>query len=355
MTRSRKGFTLIELLVVIAIIAVLIGLLLPAVQKVREAAARMQCSNNLKQIGLALHNHDSSFGYFPTAGGQSQSLDWAHLSPPFTVEGWAAQILPYIEQDNLYKPLKATGAYNWTSVLGKGPVEVPVKTFNCPSRSNRRSVPASWGSVYAMNDYAGVQVDWLNGDGDAEEWRVNTRPSSNTGQAFSGIITKGGQLFASGTTPPVNYAGTIKFGTVSAGQVPDGTSNTIAIAEKAVSSRQYQPRVWDWWELPGWAHGADWPNMRLAGNWIPVLPDNQVPRVSWGAPQGGDANWYWDMGFGSPHSGLFLAAMGDGSVRSIKNSVNTCGNSGQTPANLASCVLYLLGGRQDGLVISGDN
>ena len=92
---------------VIAIIAILIGLLLPAVQKVREAAARMQCQNNLKQIGLACHNHESAYGYFPTAGAQSQAVGPSCQPAVPGRRVGLAQILPYIEQDNLHKFMAA--------------------------------------------------------------------------------------------------------------------------------------------------------------------------------------------------------------------------------------------------------
>src|SRR5215813_11764682 len=107
MSRSRhSGFTLIELLVVIAIIAILIGLLLPAVQKVREAAARLTCTNNLKQIGLAMHNYHSAFERFPPGfTSATATINGDGLGPGW---GWGAYLLPYIEQDNLHRQINFT-------------------------------------------------------------------------------------------------------------------------------------------------------------------------------------------------------------------------------------------------------
>ncbi|MFL5243864.1 MAG: DUF1559 domain-containing protein [Gemmataceae bacterium] len=142
---SRRAFTLIELLVVIAIIAVLIGLLVPAVQKVRESANRIQCANNLKQLALAVHNYHSDRGTFPA----NSIYSYDPTKPNWS---WLAHLLPYIEQDNLYIQANIGGnpANNINQSLPQ--IATRVKTFLCPSDPRALKGPVSFASNFDMLD-----------------------------------------------------------------------------------------------------------------------------------------------------------------------------------------------------------
>src|SRR5262245_24544708 len=159
---GRSAFTLIELLVVIAIIAILIGLLLPAVQKVREAAARMSCQNNLKQIGLALHNYESTYSCFPTAGEGNVNFDTA-----FDIQSTWTMILPYIEQDNVYKQIDINTYY--ISQPNQAPFQTAIKTYICPSNPTGGSSGRDTAG-YGICDYMPVAYTDIH---PTEGWRAD--------------------------------------------------------------------------------------------------------------------------------------------------------------------------------------
>ena len=342
-TSSSKAFTLVELLVVIAIIGILIGMLLPAVQSVREAARRTNCLNNLRQIGIACHNFESTFGEFPTAGGAVEEF---LISDDFGYESasWMFQILPQIEQINIETIANSFNGPGSPFIVTQAS-EMEISTYNCPSRDNRFAI---WGAnILALGDYAGVMANINAHDGAQFEWQtvnVNfTEVQAEPDIFWTGIIVKGGQ--ASTDTDP---ARSIKLNRVSFNDIFDGSSNTILIAEKSVNAQNYTvPSVnpWPYWEMYGYYTGADWPVMRQFGAPVtggadeeiwPPMADSASPRVR--LFQGLTV----ELGFGSAHPGVFNAVLGDASTRPI-------------PFTADLKLLEYLGAREDGEVATTDD
>jgi len=283
LSRTRvKGFTLIELLVVIAIIAILIGLLLPAVQKVREAAARMTCSNNLKQMGLAIHNYASA-----NQDKLPPQLTYTPGSLP-AYKVFHYHLLPYIEQDNVYRAGQGYWAC-WDNGTVRNAV---IKTFLCPSDSSH------------SNGYRPGSTDWAC----TSYW--------NNGFVFSSSRpydpTTGG------------YPTMSKF---TIGNITDGTANTIAVMERYSNTTAY-----GWGML--WAHPADswqwgpnnqWTSMYSAaghshgtyGTTYAYTSQSYPPQLGYRANQ---AHPYYPS---SGHASSIQVTMMDGSVRSVTSGVST--------------------------------
>lgn len=295
--RNRDGFTLVELLVVIAIIGVLVALLLPAVQAAREAARRMGCANNFKQIGLAFHNHHDVRNKFVTGGNDGQYPTWATPSN-WTANNtgsqaragwsWEYQLLPYMEQGNLYETLSDATVR-----------ATPVAIYTCPTSR----APTAYGNVY-RSDYAacsGTTID-KNGNG----MIVGTSYTDPTGvvRYTHPVLTMGSAL--------------------------DGLSNTLLASEKWLNPEAQGTSI-DGGENESWCNaGWDQDHVRRTGDGTATFacvncfgkrdgsstttdyrpkPNIQAPRATSGT--------IWQDLFGSSHPGGLNVVLGDGSVRFV--------------------------------------
>jgi prepilin-type N-terminal cleavage/methylation domain-containing protein len=279
--RGNSGFTLIELLVVIAIIAILIGLLLPAVQKVREAAARMTCSNNLKQIALAVHNYEGSYNKVP-----AMSIPLGNGAG--TRGSIMVALMPYIEQDNLYKLHQSANGVTQ-------PVAATViKSMLCPSDPNSGNgvVNSTVGGVtgsYATTTYnanaALFSTPNSNGRPDQSTWNW-TLPQ------FPTIVT-----------------------------ITDGSSNTIGFTERIPNAEgvtvvrdvapEYGLEAYRWSGPSFGNYQALYPGGEFGG-WASVAPGPQIGKTT------GLIRWYPS----SAHTGTLMCALMDGSVRGVNNNIS---------------------------------
>jgi prepilin-type N-terminal cleavage/methylation domain-containing protein/prepilin-type processing-associated H-X9-DG protein len=311
----RPGFTLIELLVVIAIIAILIGLLLPAVQKVREAAARIKCQNNLKQLGIALHAYHDANNVFPPAGRNYAWCTATAAGPAHTqalnVSGLLL-LMPYVEQENIfrmYNPNLAMQNYRTTGTLagGNGPINASNAAIGamrpplirCPSDPGDEKLPYSTAGHYTIDNtnpnLIGIKTNY---DFSVQYWSWDCNAWSRTAPTVR-------RMFGENSNSTM-------------ASVTDGTSNTVAMGETTLANANGTCPAWAY---RGWVMiGVDIaPSMHGGGinvwmsNWT-----NPPDRTRTQVPQPGKVgSWSWA---GSLHPGGANFVFADGSVRFVKES-----------------------------------
>jgi prepilin-type N-terminal cleavage/methylation domain-containing protein/prepilin-type processing-associated H-X9-DG protein len=336
--KRKSGFTLVELLVVIAIIGILVGLLLPAVQAAREAARRMQCSNNLKQLALACHNYESAMKRFPMAfvpavspyntnGVNNNQESW----------GWGALILPYIEQSNLHGQLGvnfsslrsviANESPIVTNVVARPLLEVGLSAFQCPS-------DPEGDQVSQQRHFGGGQGTNIAGWGQWRPGKSNYMCNRGTRDQPQRVQDTHGMFMENNA--------------IRHGQITDGTSNTFLIGERDSL----------------WGRGGTWCGVRnprgALGRGIYYVTANVRPKLNITDPPqpwNGGPNLSAQAGFGSLHTGGAQFAYADGSVHFISQSIEWrpsvaggCRIWDVSPCEPTHGVYQRLGRRNDGFV-----
>jgi prepilin-type N-terminal cleavage/methylation domain-containing protein/prepilin-type processing-associated H-X9-DG protein len=335
LTRPRSAFTLIELLVVIAIIAILIGLLLPAVQKVREAAARMKCQNNLKQITLGAHNYASAYGVLPPGFiGSNLPRDLTPGSPflnnPWT--GALAHLLPFIEQDNLYRQFSPS-LFNISAPINGGPVawwydtksftlaQTRIPTYLCPSDNADTETPKY--NVYYSFAQVGYTFYGVREESEASAQGRSIAVGRTNYAACGGTIGLAAEA-APGDSFYAQYEGLFcNRSKTRLEHITDGTSNTLAFGEGLGA---YTP------DSSGRNTGA----RERMWSWMGV----GTMVTYWGVQSQSTSNWFT---YSSRHPSGANFSYGDGSVRTVRFSDYVAFGS-----NRDWWVLQQLGGRADG-------
>ncbi len=314
----KNAFTLVELLVVIAIIGMLVGLLLPAVQQAREAARTMQCSNNLKNIGLACLNHESGMRCFPSSGWTYTWTGDADRSGKEQPGTWNYAILPYLEQNALYQCCSDGQPDTVTAEQKKGAVtlfDMPLSVYNCPSRRAAKCYPAQV-SYTVVNSDAKVEKnttshprsDYAGNYGclDATPYANSSKPGSVTDLSPMRSWSQS-QWEERGTENGVIY----RRSAVKIGEIRDGTSNTYLAGEKYVQPQFY--------EAPGDA--GDDSNMYDGTDDGSIRTGYYASGSSSYVPLQDRDGMNWRFAFGSPHAGTLGMVMCDGSVQRISYSI----------------------------------
>lgn len=295
MTRRSQAFTLVELLVVIAIIGILVGLLLPAVQAAREAARRMSCSNNLKQIGLAMHNYESAHKKLPFGWNNHGTL-------------WSAMILPYMEQPNLYNSLTFSEAVNWNANnKNRLACETVVNTFRCPSMPLPEHMKYNGIARRVPTSYRVVGGSIVSSDDKSTRVGVPGLPANKTNSFEDRVLD--GTFYACSAT---------RFG-----DVTDGLSNTIFVGESQTDPAFGKDgQGMDFWVIGspqidpcncrGGRGGTE--QSEAAGSMIVQINARlRTPAIN---------GKLMEVAFGSYHTGGAMFLMGDGSVTFLTDSLD---------------------------------